>query len=933
MSNCPNADVLAKYASGSLLEGAAESISAHLEQCPDCQRLVDDIFKQSDSLVDAMRRPVADTPTRLHPQLPLLIASAKQLRARARPAASRSIQVLPPDDVVALDVFVAALNKCGLLEPGEVDSLVDSIVPSDTESFARELVVQRKLTPFQAGALLQGRWKGLVLGNYIILDKIGQGGMGHVFKAKHRRMGRVVCIKVLSSAGRKSPQLVERFRREATAIAALNHPNIVVAHDADEADGIHFLVMEFIEGIDLARLVAKYGPLPVDQALPLVLQVARALEYAHRKGIVHRDVKPHNLLLTPHPSPPSSHGGPISTKAAVIKILDMGLARFDAYLGDSADTLNIHGSMTNSGIIMGTVDYMSPEQALNSRHADGRSDIYSLGCTLCFLLTGRVMFDGETVMEKLVAHRERAVPSLRAGRKGIPIEVDAIFQQMVAKAPGRRYESMSDLAGDLERFLSGGKPQALERIYGGLNRVGKKGTVWAGLATAAAVLCALAVWREPQWLGRFHRDVPLAGTTPEHPDDGDTSHEAIEVTDVEPEPESKPSANVVLKTKLEKKFIAHEAKPATAPCPPPSDFGADPRVKLVRNGGPGRVLVVVSHTNFHELDYSNLVKSLEANGIDFVPTSSRAGPATSQDGKVSVDVPRAFGDCSIQDFDAVVFSGGDIREFNHESPDIQRQVQELVSECVTERRVVAAVGNGCGVIEDTDAWQETTFGRYRELQLGALKDQPVSIVGASDPEQADTLVRFIFHELIGGHPNTLAHGGPGRAMVVVSPRGFHAAEYRTVCSTLKGWGIDVVTASTTGGTATPDSKQLEPVPVDATLDDFAVRDFDALIFCGGNVVDFKSPSMLQKIRRIVDACLSQQRVVATVGNANVVLKEAGFLDGDLRSDQGLQINSPKNRFGKLMTAPPKQADSLIEVLFGDVLHKDMQQPRKMTAPK
>jgi hypothetical protein len=198
----------------------------------------------------------------------------------------------------------------------------------------------------------------------------------------------------------------------------------------------------------------------------------------------------------------------------------------------------------------------------------------------------------------------------------------------------------------------------------------------------------------------------------------------------------------------------------------------------------------------------------------------------------------------------------------------------------------------------------------------------------------EPLVQFLFQELLGGHPNTLANGGRGRAMVVVSPKGFNAAEYASVCNTLAGWEIDVVTASSMPGAAAPNVKTAEPVQIAATLDDFQVRDFDAIIFCGGNLVDFKSRPMIQKIRHVIDACMSQRRVVATVGNGEIILKEAGVLDGEFRDHGGLQCSRPKDRLGQLITAPGvKQVDELIDVLFGTVLSKKLQQPRVTTSPR
>ncbi len=332
---------------------------------------------------------------------------------------------------VPLEQFVKHLEDSGILAGDTLqDFIPPKAFPKDAEGLVRELVRQKKLTKFQAEEVWRGKGKSLVLGNYLLLEKIGQGGMGAVYKAEHRRMHRIVAIKMLPAALTKDQAAIARFEREVTAAAKLRHPNIVAADDADEANGVHFLVMECVEGSDLAARVKKHGPFPVEQAVNYVLQAARGLEFAHKKGVVHRDIKPANLLL-------DSEG--------TVKILDMGLARIDS-IGDALP----QADLTGTGAVMGTVDYMSPEQALDTKTADARTDIYALGCSLYYLLTGQSVYGGDTLIKKILAHRELAAPSLSAVRPDVTATVDAVFQKMVAKRPEERQQTMTEVIVDLE---------------------------------------------------------------------------------------------------------------------------------------------------------------------------------------------------------------------------------------------------------------------------------------------------------------------------------------------------------------------------------------------------------------------------------------------------------------------------------------------------
>lgn len=320
--------------------------------------------------------------------------------------------------------WIAEAGACGQSEQG---ALADELL-------AEELVRRQRLTRFQAESLLLQRDFPLVLGRYVLLDRIGEGGMGQVFKARHVRLERLVAIKLLHEHAFESPEAVRRFHLEVKTAGRLRHPNIVLAYDADEIDGRHYLVMEFVDGRDLGA-VAQDQPPAVAQAAGWIVQAARGLAHAHEAGIVHRDIKPSNLLLD---------------QQGVVKVLDMGIARMNT--APVPGDVSTATQLTQSGVILGTVDFMAPEQAVNLSQADARSDIYSLGCSLYQLLSGRPAFEGATLIEKIIAHREREFPCLQDARPDVPLAFEAALERMVAKQPGDRFQHMGEVVEALLPF-------------------------------------------------------------------------------------------------------------------------------------------------------------------------------------------------------------------------------------------------------------------------------------------------------------------------------------------------------------------------------------------------------------------------------------------------------------------------------------------------
>ena len=333
------------------------------------------------------------------------------------------------------DSFIAVVRQSGLLEPGQLtrfwQRLQDSGLSLNDPSFVgQQMVTENLLTKWQVDKLLQGKHKGFFLGNYKLISLLGAGGMSSVYLAEHTVMRRRVAIKVLPSSRIPDSSYLQRFHREAQAVAALDHPNIMRAYDVDHEGNLHFLVMEYIEGRSLLEMVHQDGPLGFTLVMDIIRQTAEGLAHAHDKGMIHRDIKPGNLLMD---------------KQGVLKILDMGLAVFfnpqtfeDA--GESSSLTEEHDDK-----VLGTADYLSPEQALDSHSVDIRTDIYSLGCTLYYVLVGHPPFPEGTLAQRLLAHQTREPESILNLRPEIPQSLVAILTKMMRKKPDERYQTALEL--------------------------------------------------------------------------------------------------------------------------------------------------------------------------------------------------------------------------------------------------------------------------------------------------------------------------------------------------------------------------------------------------------------------------------------------------------------------------------------------------------
>ncbi|TWT36274.1 Serine/threonine-protein kinase PrkC [Posidoniimonas corsicana] len=341
--------------------------------------------------------------------------------------------------------LVELIRKSGLIKEGRLDDFLDELaqasggaLPEDNQVIVDRLIEAEMLTKWQSEKLLAGKHKGFRLGKYKLLGQIGKGGMSSVYLAEHVMMKRRVAIKVLPRNRVKDKSYLERFQLEARAVARLDDPNIVRAYDIDSEENVHYIVMEYVDGKDLHQIVAEHGPLDFITAADYIVQAANGLQHAHEMGLVHRDIKPANLLVDQH---------------KVVKLLDLGLAKM---ANDDEASL----TLAHEENVLGTADYLAPEQALNSHTADERADIYSLGCTLYYLLTGRPPFPEGTISERLLKHQVETPEPIIKFRPDAPLSLVEICGRMMAKRAEERYQTAGEVGQALTAWLAerGRKP-------------------------------------------------------------------------------------------------------------------------------------------------------------------------------------------------------------------------------------------------------------------------------------------------------------------------------------------------------------------------------------------------------------------------------------------------------------------------------------------
>lgn len=547
---------------------------------------------------------------------------------------------------------------CGALQSIPDDTLINQVKNADTsiaETLASVGMQTRTKTNDSVPADLVSHSR------YRVVRQLGRGGMGTVYEAEHRMMQRTVALKVINHQLVRNRTAIERFRGEVRAAAQLAHPNIVTAHDADEAGSLHFLVMEFVDGIDLAKQVEKTGPLPIRHACHFARQVALGLQHAHERGMVHRDIKPQNLMLT---------------RQGRVKILDFGLARF----ASEADADSESAKLTKEGVTLGTPDYMAPEQVLDSRKADIRADVYSLGCTLYFMLSGRPPFSKGTAVDKMKAHIEQTPDDIRLTRSDIAIELTTIINRMMVKNPSGRFQTPGEVAEALQPYCQSQSITAMP---------------------AAPPVGTAGYAEESDPLGLGNEPLPSVppisayATNPKKPN-GKMPQNAILVA---------VAAAAMAVVGIGGWFLVgamfHGGAPEDEQFVGKAADTFSPRQAASLAAKDVRVLIVLPYRDFWAPDYYSVREPLDAAGVRVDVASSQLGQATPSEGGRLVDISVLVAQANPDDYDAVIFSGAypvSSLEFLYSEHD---QARRLIDAMQARGKHVTAICVGAAVLAES----------------------------------------------------------------------------------------------------------------------------------------------------------------------------------------------------------------------------------------
>ncbi len=561
-------------------------------------------------------------------------------------------------DGIALDQIASHIASCeSCLKQVEQLSIKNDTLLEDLREVGSsgnfEVVEHGPLSPDMMREAIERQSK------YRVIEQLGSGGMGSVYLAEHLVMHRKVAVKVIRKEFVANPDAVARFKNEVRNAARLSHRNIVTAHDAEQVDDIHFLVMEHVPGESLSQLVRRKGPLPVKHACNFIWQTAHGLNHAHEHQMVHRDIKPANLMRTPR---------------GVIKILDFGLAR--------VTDIDENSAITTTGIMMGTADYIAPEQARDAKTADIRSDLYSLGCTFYFLLTGEPPFRAETKVDKIMAHCSTEFPNVANMRDDIPEEVSRIISKLTAKDPDERYQTPRELIDDLAP-LGKPKPETQTTIESGNPRLASDEPAETSLGS------------------KTDAPVPAVGTI------ADTTTGNLRPAVWKPVALFVgslcmliPLVWFLLATLLNKNEDDHGSK-------------TGPAQKQLK------VLLVMSSKNFWFSDYEPLARVLSENDVSLIVTADRAGtanfnplPLDKAPNKRAVEIEKSVTQLVAEkiydEVDAVVFIGTDTLEFRGQDQ-VGQSVRQLLNEMRKQGKWITSVGKGSEV--------PLEYGLYNDIEV------------------------------------------------------------------------------------------------------------------------------------------------------------------------------------------------------------------------